>query len=108
MAVFTATIVLSAYYANLALIFKLHQRNVNFALINLMVVNFVVLILSVLNVKMDTFWIFLQTNVENVQRLFLVVFHVPITLTAHYANNRLIFPQPLINAKAVRRIFLVV
>ena len=67
MAVFTATIVLSVYYANLALIFKFHQKNVNFALINLMVVNFVVLIQSVFNVRMDTFWILLQTNVENVQ-----------------------------------------
>ena len=55
MAVSTVMIVQIVYYANLASIFRLHQRNVSFVLINLMVANFVALIPFVLNAKMDTF-----------------------------------------------------
>ena len=97
MVVSTAMIVQIVYYVSLALIFKLQHKNANFALINWMAVNFVLLTISVLNAKMDTIWILQSINAENVQQLFSAAFHAPIIHTAHYANIKLIFPQRLIN-----------
>ena len=97
MVVSTAMIVQIVYYVSLALIFKLQHKNANFVLINWMLVNFVLLTLSVLNVKMGTIWILQSINAENAQQLFSAAFHAPIIHIAHYVNIKPIFPQRLIN-----------